>query len=158
VSSWTPTATATRTSTWSDAVTGICAHALLFEGSHEIGTHAGAVAVAHDIRASTGRRVRRIRALPVAPPNPGLASRWLVLEQRLAALYATSYVRIFDAIDAVETPSQRAELPAILRRLLDAPDPLRAKAGRLELRLRAPDCTGGEATGDPTMVIDPPQP
>ena len=140
---------------WSDAVTGICAHALLFEGQHEIGTHAGAVAVARDIRASTGRRVRRIRALPVAPANPRLASRWLVLEKRLAEVYATSYVRIFDAIDAATTPRQRADLSSILRRLLHAPDPLRETAGRLELRLRVPDCTGGESAGDPSMVISP---
>jgi hypothetical protein len=39
-------AVAERPAPWSRAVTGICAHALLFEGRHEIGTRAGAVSVA----------------------------------------------------------------------------------------------------------------
>ena len=65
---------------WSREVTSICAHALLFEGSHEIGTRAGAVAVAADIRASTERRLTRIAALlgdsdSAEPwPHAGLAS------------------------------------------------------------------------------------
>jgi hypothetical protein len=77
-------ASVTRQSTWSRAVTGICAHALLFEGRHEIGARAGAVAVARDIRASTARRLRRIRALQIPPPDQRLSGRWLRLERRLA--------------------------------------------------------------------------
>jgi len=128
---------------WSHQVTGICEHALLFEGTHEGGTRAGALAVARDIRASTGRRLLRIRALEVVPSQPRLANRWLGLEQRLAATYATNYVRIFDAIDAANTPRQRERLPAVLRRLLDAPNGLRRKTAGLEQRLHVPDCTGG---------------
>jgi hypothetical protein len=137
-------AIATRPSTWSGAVTGICAHALLFEGSHQIGTRAGAVAVARDIRASTARRLRRIQALEIVPPHRRLSTRWLELEERLAAVYASSFVRIHDAIAGAETPKQRARLPRVLRRLLDAPDALRTIAASLEQRLRVPDCTGGD--------------
>ncbi len=132
-----------RPSTWSDAVTGICANALLFEGSHQIGTRAGAVAVARDIRASTARRLRRIRTLQVVPPDERLSTRWLKLEHRLAAVYASSYLGIYDAIAAAETPRQQARLPLVLNKLLHSPDALRAIAQSLEQRLHVPDCTGG---------------
>src|SRR5262245_28476786 len=89
----TPSTAPARPSSWSRAVSDICAHALLFEGSYEIGTREGAVAVANDIRASTSRRLQRIRALNAVPPQPQLSNRWLRLERRLAALYASSYVR-----------------------------------------------------------------
>jgi hypothetical protein len=145
-------AAATGASTWAPAVTRICAHALLFEGRHQIGTRAGAVSVARDIRASTARRLRRIRALTVLPPQQRLAIRWLRLERRLAAVYASSYVRIFDAIAAARTPRQRAEMPRILDRLLHAPDALRATAASLEPRLHVPDCTGGATPGGPTVL------
>jgi hypothetical protein len=134
---------------WSGAVTRICAHGLLFEGRHDIGTRAGAVAVARDIRASTGRRLRRIRRLVAVPPERRLTARWLRLEQRLAGVYASSYVRIYDAIAAARTPRQRARLPGILRRLLHAPDALREETGILEQRLQVPDCTGG---GSPNVL------
>jgi hypothetical protein len=130
-------------SEWSVAVTGICAHALLFEGRHEIGTRAGAVAVARDIRASTARRLGRIRALPVVPPEPRESDRWLRLEGRLAGVYARSYVQIFDAIAAARTPRQRARMPRILGRLVHAPDALRERAATVGSRLQVPDCTGG---------------
>jgi hypothetical protein len=136
-------AVAPAPSAWPDAVTGICAHALLFEGRHEIGTRAGAVAVARDIRASTSRRLRRIRALPIDPPDPGLSTRWLGLELRLASVYARSYVRIYDLIAAANTPSKRARMPRALHRLLHAPDALRATTADLEQQLQVPDCTGG---------------
>ena len=136
-------AIATRPSTWSGAVSGICSHALLFEGSHQMGTRAGAVAVARDIRASTARRLRRIRALQIVPPDGRLSTRWLNLERRLAAVYASSYLRIYDAIAAAETPRQQARLPLVLARLLHSPDALRAIAQSLEQRLHVPDCTGG---------------
>jgi hypothetical protein len=128
---------------WSGAVTGICAHALLFEGPHEIGTRAGAVAVARDIRASTARRVRKIRALPVRPRQQRLAVRWLGLERRLAGVYASSYLRIYDAIAAAKTAGQRARLPRVLFRLVHRPDGIRARAAGVGQRLRVPDCTGG---------------
>jgi hypothetical protein len=131
---------------WSRAVTGICAHALLFEGRHEIGTRPGAVAVARDIRASTARRVRSIRALPVRPSRQRLAGRWLRLERRLAGVYASSYVRIYDAVAAAKTPSQRARLPRLLHRLLHTPDGIRRQAAGVGQRLRVPDCTGGTPT------------
>jgi hypothetical protein len=137
------TAAAIPPSTWSQAVSGICADALLFEGSHQIGTRAGAVAVARDIRASTERRLRRIRALRIAPPQQDLALRWLRLERRLAAVYARSYLRTYEAIAAAKTRRQDAELPRVLGKLLHAPDALRQTTARLERRLQVPDCTGG---------------
>jgi hypothetical protein len=144
-------AAATGASAWSRAVTSICTHALLFEGRHQIGTRAGAVSVARDIRASTERRLRRIRALPVLPPQQHLAIRWLRLERRLAAVYASSYVRIFDAIAAAITPRERALLPRILGRLVHAPDKLRTNAASLDRRLHVPDCTGGATPGWPSV-------
>jgi hypothetical protein len=129
--------------TWSSAVTRICANALLFEEEHQLGNRAGAIAVARDIRASTARRLQRIRALPIRPPQRRLSVRWLALEQRLAAVYARSFVAIYDAIAVAESPQQRNELPKVLRRLLDAPDRLREMTTNLERRLRVPDCTGG---------------
>jgi|KBSMisStaDraftv2_1062788.scaffolds.fasta_scaffold367793_1 hypothetical protein len=134
---------------WSGSVTHICAHALLFEQRHQMGTRAGAEAVARDIRASTGRRLARIHALRVRPPQPQRAVRWLVVERRLAGVYATSYVRIYDVIASAHTAGQRASEPSRLRRLLDAPKALRRTADRLEVQLHVPDCTGGNPT-DPT--------
>jgi len=142
----TSTATAAPPSTWSQAVSGICAGALLFEGSHQIGTHAGAAAVARDIRASTERRLRRIGALEVVPPQERLAVRWVRLERRLAAVYARSYLRTYEAIAAAKTPRQNARLPRLLGKLLHAPDALRKTTARLERHLQVPDCTGGGAT------------
>jgi hypothetical protein len=138
-------ARAARASSWSNAVTGICAHALLFEGQHQMGTRAGAVAVARDMRASTARRLRRVRALQIPPPNPRISYRWLRLERQLAGVYARSYVRIYDAIAAAKTRTQRARLPRVLGRLLHVPDALRATAQSVEQRLHVPDCTGGTA-------------
>jgi len=142
----TSTATAAPPSTWSQAVSGICAGPLLFEGSHQIGTHAGAAAVARDIRASTERRLRQIGALEVAPPQERLAVRWVRLERRLAAVYARSYLRTYEAIAAAKTPRQNARLPRLLGKLLHAPDALRKTTARLERHLQVPDCTGGGAT------------
>jgi hypothetical protein len=136
-------------SPWSRQVTGICAHALLFEGRHQIGTRAGAVAVARDIRASTARRLWRIRALSIRPPQELLSRRWLRLERRLAAVYASSYLRIYDAIAAARTPSERARLPRVLDRLLHMPDAIRETTTNLEQRLRVTDCTGGGMPAHP---------
>jgi hypothetical protein len=50
---------------------------------------------------------------------------------------------MYDTIDAARTPAQRATLAERLERLVHVPDPLRLAAGRLELELHVPDCTGG---------------
>ena len=148
-------AVATGPSSWSHAVSGICAHALLFEGEHELGTREDAIAVAQDIRVSTGRRLQRIRRLQVLPPQRGLANRWLGLERRLADAYASNFVRIHDAIAAATTERQRARLPGVLRTLLRAPDTLRAAAARLEQRLFVSDCTGGARPSAPSWAVSP---
>jgi hypothetical protein len=137
------TASNRRGSQWPDAVTHICARALLFEHRHEIGTRAGALAVARDIRASTKRRLRRIVALPIAPTQARIAARWLRVEWRLAQAYARTYIRIFEVIDADRTPSQREREPRLLNALLHAPDRLGHQAVRLQTMLQVPDCTGG---------------
>lgn len=128
---------------WSLAVTRICAHALLFDGRHEIGTRAGALAVARDIRASTQGRLARVEHLAPPAGRTALADRWLDVERRLASTYATSYVRIFEVIDAADTPRERAREPLRLGRLLHAPDALGHTAAALDAALHIPDCTGG---------------
>jgi hypothetical protein len=135
---------------WSRGVTNVCAHALLFEGSHEIGTRAGAVAVAQDIRSSTERRLTRIAALSTRPTQPTLAAHWLAVESRLAAVYASSYLRVFDVIAAANAPEQQEQAARLLGRLLHAPDRLRQVAALLEDRLQVPDCTGGTARPSPS--------
>ena len=144
--------TAADPTSWSDGVTQICAHALLFEGRHEIGTRAGAIAVARDIRASTARRLDRIQALQIPPPEPVLSARWLDLEQQLADTYASSYVRIYNAIAAAVTQKQLGRLPRVLERLVHAPDALRGRTASLEGRLQVPDCTGGGTPTAPPAV------
>jgi hypothetical protein len=72
-----------------------------------------------------------------------LATHWLQLEGRLAAVYANSYVRIYDAIAAAKTQRQLAQLPRVLGRLLHAPDTLRTTTMQISRRLGVPDCTGG---------------
>jgi hypothetical protein len=125
------------------AITKICSGARLFEGSHRLSTRADALAVARDIRASTRRRLDRVRAVPVPRRRERLVKRWIALERRLADVYAESWVGMFDAIDAAQTPGQRERLPALLSRLLHAPDRLRVAASQIELVLQVPDCTGG---------------
>ena len=128
---------------YSVAVTRICAGALLFDHPHDMGTRADALSVARDIRASTARRLARVTALSVPPQLQLTSSRWISSQHRLASLYARTWVRIYDTIDAARTAAQRATMPERLHRLLHAPDPLRLAAGRLELELHVPDCTGG---------------
>jgi hypothetical protein len=128
---------------YAGAVTQICAGALLFDHAHHMGTRSDALAVARDIRASTARRLARVTALPVPPELQRLSSRWISSERRLAASYARTWVRIYDAIDAARAPAQRATLAQHLEQLVHAPDRLRLAAGRLELQLHVPDCTGG---------------
>jgi len=131
---------------YSLAVTRICAGALLFDGAHDMGTRADALAIARDIRASTARRLAGVTALSVPRELQYRSSRWISSQRRLASLYARTWVRIYDIIDAADaarTPAQRAALARQIQELLHAPDPLRFIAGRLELELHVPDCTGG---------------
>ena len=137
-------AASTRTA-YSFAVTQICAHSLLFEEPHAIGTRAGALELAGDIRSSTGRRLARVAALPAPADQERGVVRWLALEQRLADLYARNYVRVYDIIAAPMTSKQRTHAAHVLGALLSAPDPLRRQAARLQAELHVPDCTGGDS-------------
>ncbi len=128
---------------YSLAVTRICAGALLFDHAHDMGTRADALSVARDIRASTARRLARVTALSAPPELQYTSSRWISSQRRLASLYARTWVQIYDTIDAARTPAQLATLAARLQELVHAPDPLKLAAGRLELELHVPDCTGG---------------
>jgi hypothetical protein len=127
---------------YSLAVTSSCAGALLFDHAHHMGTRADALSVARDIRASTARRLAHVTALPVPEAEAGTVARWIVVERRLADMYARTYLRIYDAISAPGTPAQHDRAVRSVRGLLDAPQSLREDAGRLELQLRVPDCTG----------------
>jgi hypothetical protein len=128
---------------YSAAVTQICAGALLFDGDHQLGTRSDALSVAQDIQASTARRLARVTALTVPSELAGVSSRWVASQRRLAALYARLWVRVYDTIDAARTPVQQATLAARLVKLVHTPDRLKLAAGRLELELHVPDCTGG---------------
>jgi hypothetical protein len=128
---------------YSVAVTRICAGALLFDHAHRMGTRADALAVARDIRASTARRLARVTALSVPARLQDTSSRWISSQRRLASLYARTWVRIYDTIDAARTPAQQATLADRVQELVHAPDPLKLAAGRLGLELHVPDCTGG---------------
>jgi hypothetical protein len=128
---------------YSAGVVRICAGALLFDGAHRMGTRSDALSIAHDIQASTARRLARVTALSVPPELERISSRWLSSQRRLASLYARTWVRIYDTIDAAHTQAQLATLAARLEKLVHAPDQLKVAAGRLELELHVPDCTGG---------------
>jgi hypothetical protein len=128
---------------YSVAVTQICAGSLLFDNAHKMGTRSDALSVADDIRASTARRLDRVTALSVPPELEHITSRWIDSQRRLASLFATTWVRIYDTIDAAHTQAQRATLAERLEKLVHAPDALKLAAGRLELGLHVPDCTGG---------------
>jgi hypothetical protein len=139
-------ASANSAAEYSFAVTRICAGALLFDHAHDLGTRADALSVARDIRASTSRRLARVAALFAPPELQDTSSRWISSQRRLASLYARTWVQIYDTIDAADaarTPAQRATLAESLKELVHAPDPLKLAAGRLELELHVPDCTGG---------------
>jgi hypothetical protein len=128
---------------YSIAVTQICAGSLLFDNAHKMGTRSDALSIADDIQASTARRLDRVTALSVPPELVQITSRWIDSQRRLASLFATTWVRIYDTIDAAHTRAQRATLAERLEKLIHAPDVLKLAAGRLELGLHVPDCTGG---------------
>lgn len=128
---------------YSRGVTQICAGALLFDHSHHMGTRADALAVAGDIRSSTARRLARVTALTTPAKLQRISRRWISSQRRLAAMFARTWVRIYEAIAAARTTAQRAGLAARLEQLVHAPDRLKLAAGRLELALHVPDCTGG---------------
>ena len=136
-------ASAYPTTEYTRGVWRVCGGALLFDHPHDMGTRANALSVARDIRASTARRLARVTALSVPGELRRLNSRWISSQRRLASLYARLWVRIFDTIDAARTPAQKATLSEQLKALVHAPDPLKLAAGRLELQLHVPDCTGG---------------
>lgn len=128
---------------YSLAVTQICAGALLFDSPHQMGTRSDALAIADDIRASTAQRLAQVNTVSVPPELQDASSRWIDSQRRLAALYARNWVRIYDTIDAANTPAQRATLAERLEKLVHAPDALKLAAKQLELELQIPDCTGG---------------
>jgi hypothetical protein len=127
---------------YSEAVFQICANALLFEGSYALGTREGTVEAAADIRDSTRRRLARVAELSTPPAETQAIARWLAVEQRLADTYAISFVEFYDLIASLSTPEQSAGASSRARTILQASYPLRLAAGRLELQLRLPDCTG----------------
>jgi hypothetical protein len=136
---------------YSRAVEQICAGALLFDGRHQIGTRAGALAVSQDIRATGTRRLRRVDAVSKPAAAARLAGRWIAVERRLVETYASTYLQIWYEIERANSPARRAALPRVLHALIHRPDGLQYRAARLEQRLRVPDCTGGQpSTRTPT--------
>ena len=142
-------------STYSNAVTRICAGSLLFAGSHKIGTRAGAIAVSKDIRRTGRNRLRHVDAIPKPRMVAPLAAKWIRLERQLVELYATTYLRIWYVIERSDTPPQQATLAARLRVLIDLPRPLEQKAQQIEERLNVPDCTGGIPPGGSAQMGAP---
>jgi hypothetical protein len=138
-----PPVAAATPAEYSRAVTQICAHARLFEEPHSIGTRAGALELADDIRASAARRLARVTALASPRGRQRSVNHWLALERRLAEAYAVTYVRVYDLIAEPRTPEQRPRTALRLAKLMSAPDSLRRAAARYERQLRVPDCTGG---------------
>jgi len=133
----------TTATTYSRAVGQICAGAVLFEQPHRIGTRAGALAVASDIRATSRRRLALVATVQPAPRQEAMAVRWQAVEQRLADAYALNYVRIYDLIAAPRSPQAEPRVARRLARLMRAPERLRMAAARAERQLHVPDCTGG---------------
>ena len=128
---------------YSRAVSRICANARLFSHRHEIGTRAGAIAVSRDIRTTGHRRVRRVDAVTKPVKTARDDARWIATELELVDMYATNYFRIWQKIEAADTPAEHAKLPAVLHRLVHEADSLKVRAGTFEASLSVPDCTGG---------------
>ena len=139
-----PSASVQTPAGYSRAVTQICAGALLFEGSHQIGTRPGAIDVAQDIRATGERRLSRVDAVSKPASTARLAARWIAIEHQLVETYASTYLQIWDAIENADSPGNHANLPALMRRLVSRPDRLQSQAAKLGLKLYVPDCTGGQ--------------
>jgi len=139
-----PSASVQTPAGYSGAVTQICAGALLFEGSHQIGTRAGAIDVSQDIRATGDRRLIRVEAVSKPASTAKLAARWIAIERQLVETYAATYLQIWDAIENADSPGNHAKLPALIRTLISRPDRLQSRAAKLELQLYVPDCTGGQ--------------
>src|SRR5262245_1091789 len=148
-SGWTPGAPGRSAAAYSVAVTRICAGAVLFDHAQRMGTRADALAVARDIRASTARRLARVTTLPVPLALRRISRLWISSQRLLAASCARTWVRIYDAIDSLRTPEQRAMLTQRLQQLVHSPDPFRLAAERLEVELNVPDCTGGDSGSGP---------
>lgn len=132
-----------QSATFAVRVNRICAGGLLFEHRHVIGTRAGALAVAGDIRKTGTRRLRRVADVPRPVSEEAVIERWLVVERRLVAAYARDYLLIWNAIEAAKRPAQHAHLSARLHALVHEPDALKRQAEQYELNLGVPDCTGG---------------
>jgi hypothetical protein len=128
---------------YSQAVVRVCAGALLFDGSHAIGTRVGAIAVSQDIRRTGSRRLRRVDAIPKPPSEATVAESWIAVERQLVEFYAATYLRVWYAIERATTPRQRAALPGELQALINLARPLEHTAWQFEQRLSVPDCTGG---------------
>src|SRR5262245_3928084 len=141
---------------YSLAVKHICTGALLFDGRHDIGTRAGAIALSRDIRVTGGTRLRRVDAVSKPPQTAVLAGRWIAMERRLVAMYASTYVQIWDELEsAYGSPHEHARVAVVLQALVHRPDALQSRAAALGQRLHVPDCTGGVAAqfkpGDPSI-------
>jgi hypothetical protein len=134
----------TTPTAYSRVITQMCAHASLFEQTHAIGTRAGALELAGDIRASADRRYARVAAVGAPWGEQHRVGRSLVLERNLTEAYARNYVRIYDLIaEPRTTPEQTTRAARGLAGLMRAPDRVRRAAARLERQLRVPDCSGG---------------
>jgi hypothetical protein len=140
---------------YSAQITQICARALLFEGTHSIGTREGAIAVAQDIGASADKRLNRADDVPKPQRTRRLAKHWITIERRLTDMYANNYLRIWTAIERAHTPQQKAQLPANLRTLVDQPRTIEQTAAALERTLHVPDCTGGTTPGSSATPAPP---
>ncbi len=120
----------------------ICAGAVLFEGSHALGTRQGTLDAAADIRASTQRRLAEVARVPTPADEARTIARWLAVEQQLADAYAQDLVQLYDLIATVSTSADADRASQSMRAVTDASYPIRLAAGRLELKLGVPDCTG----------------
>lgn len=150
----TPSAAAQTPAGYSQAVTQICAGSPLFEGSHQIGTRAGATDLAQNIRLTGGLRLSRVDAVPKPVGTAKLAARWIAIERQLVETYASSYLQIWYAIESADAPGNHAKLPALISTLISRPDRLQGQAAALAQQLNVPDCTGGQPSHPPTNGSD----
>ena len=130
------------TAAYSRDVFQICAGAVLFEGSHALGTRQGTLAAAADMRASTQRRLAEVARLPTPADEARTIARWIAVEQQVADVYAQDLVQLYDLIATVSMSEDADRASQSMRAVTDASYPIRLAAGRLELKLGVPDCTG----------------